>query len=68
MKVSKSHSKFQPYTLTLEVESEEEHEFLRAIMSRTVTIPGMLYPEDTTSQEMCGNIMYDIFRKITFRV
>lgn len=63
MKVQMKESKqeFQPKTLTIEIETQEELEVLHKLFALNLSVPDIVYPSSVRKAEELSDIMEKVF-------
>lgn len=67
MKVQTKESKqeFQPKTLTIEIETQEELEVLHKLFALNLSVPDIVYPNSVRKAEELSDIMEKVFYSLT---
>lgn len=67
MKVQMKESKqeFQPKTLTIEIETQEELEVLHKLFALNLSVPDIVYPNSVRKAEELSDIMEKVFYSLT---
>lgn len=67
MKVQMKESKqeFQPKTLTIEIETQEELEILQKLFTLNFSVPDIVYPNSVRKAEELSYIMEKVFYSLT---
>lgn len=67
MKVQMKESKqeFQPKTLTIEIETQEELEVLHKLFTLNLSVPDIVYPNSVRKAEELSDIMEKVFYSLT---
>lgn len=56
---------FQPKSLTIEIESQEEYDMMHRLFSHNITVPDALYPNSASKAEKLEKLMSQIFYSLT---